>query len=100
MAMTQNEQQSAAAVLKLAESLDLSAVGALAEALKTMRGQELQIDASDVRRIGALCLQVLLSAKATWTADGQVLNVTHPSGEFIEAITLLGAPALGPGTAH
>ena len=93
------QEQLASVGLRLVETLDLPAVVALAGALQAQRGQDLQVDASDVRRIGALCLQVLLSARATWAADGQVLTISNPSSDFIEAMALLGAPSLSAGQA-
>ena len=80
--------------LKLSETLDLCAASALTEALRTARGQDLEIDASDVRRVGGQCLQVLLAANVAWAADGKALSVSNPSSEFIEGVTLLGAPQL------
>jgi chemotaxis protein CheX len=81
--------------LKLSETLDLCAASSLTEALRAARGQDLELDASDVRRVGGQCLQVLLSATAAWAADGKALSVSNPSSEFIEGVTLLGAPSLG-----
>jgi len=80
--------------LKLSETLDLCAASALTEALRAARGHDLSLDASDVRRVGGQCLQVLLSATAAWAADGKALTVSSPSSEFIEGVTLLGAPQL------
>ena len=81
--------------LKLSETLDLCAAASLTGALRQARGADLEIDASDVRRVGGQCLQVLLAAVAAWAADGKALNVSNPSSEFIEGVTLLGAPSLG-----
>jgi chemotaxis protein CheX len=86
--------------LKLSETLDLCAASSLTEALRAARGQDLELDASDVRRVGGQCLQVLLSATATWAADGHALTLSSPSSDFVEGVTLLGAPALGLGQAN
>jgi len=82
------------APLKLSETLDLCAAASLTGALRTARGEDLEVDASDVRRVGGQCLQVLLAAVAAWAADGRALTVSNPSSEFIEGVTLLGAPSL------
>jgi len=82
------------AFLKLSETLDLCAASTLSRELLALRGQDLKIDASDVRRVGGQCLQVLLSATATWAADGRALTLSAPSGEFVEGVTLLGAASL------
>jgi chemotaxis protein CheX len=77
--------------LSLAPILDLNAAGPLAEALTERRGQALVLDGSAVQRLGGPCLQVLLSAKATWDADGQSLTLAAPSPEFTAALALMGA---------
>jgi chemotaxis protein CheX len=81
-----------AAVLRLAQTLDLNAAGPLAAELLALRGRDLAVDASAVERMGAQCLQVLLSARATWTADGAAFSLVTPSNEFATAMALLGAP--------
>lgn len=80
------------ASLSLAPVLDLKAATPLAEALLALRGRTLAIDASSVERLGAQCLQVLLSARNTWAEDGVGFGVTDPSAPFIETLALLGAP--------
>jgi chemotaxis protein CheX len=81
--------------VRLAEVLDAPALEALVKTLRDRRGAPLQLDASGVRRMGGLALQVLLSARNTWAADGQALSVTDPSAPFWEALTLFGAAAFG-----
>lgn len=76
--------------LQLAEVLDLTAAAPLAQSLIPRRGSDLTIDASKVRRVGAQCLQVLLSAEATWKADGVRLTVENPTDEFLASSELLG----------
>ncbi|WP_072371059.1 STAS domain-containing protein [Hyphomicrobium sp. NDB2Meth4] len=76
--------------LQLAEVLDLTAAAPLAQSLLPRRGSDLTIDASKVRRVGAQCLQVLLSAEATWKADGVRLTVENPTDEFLASSELLG----------
>jgi chemotaxis protein CheX len=80
----------APATLQLPESLGSAAAEDLLASLRDLRGQPLSLDASRVRRVGAQCAQVLLSAAATWRADGAVLGIDEPSTEFQEALRLLG----------
>ena len=80
------------AVLRLGQVLDLNAAGPLANEFLTLRGKDLDVDASAVERVGAQCLQVLLSARATWDADGAAFALVSPSSEFISTLALLGAP--------
>jgi chemotaxis protein CheX len=81
-----------AAVIRLGQVLDLNAAGPLAHELLGLRGRNVDIDASAVERLGAQCLQVLLSAHATWNTDGTTFSVVSPSDEFTTTLALLGAP--------
>lgn len=87
--------------LTLGESLDMTAASPLQKELLARRGKPVTLDASQVRRIGGQCLQVLLAAKSTWAADGADFQITEPSTEFSDGLTLMGAshlaaPALSP----
>jgi chemotaxis protein CheX len=79
------------AALVLGEVLDLNAATPLKAAFLERRGAAVEVDASGVRRLGGLCLQVLLAAKAAWSADGQAFSVTNASESFLEALRLFGA---------
>ena len=79
-------------VVRLAEVLDLNAAGPLARQLMAVRGRNVRVDASAVSRMGAQCLQVLLSARATWNADGASFALVSASSEFASTLALLGAP--------
>lgn len=76
--------------LELPEMLDLRAATPLAAQLLTLRGEEVILDASAVQRLGGQCLQILLSAKATWELEGAELRVVDPSPGFVEGLQLLG----------
>lgn len=77
--------------LQLPTILDLKAAAPLAEALLARRGSEVFVDGSDVQRLGAQCLQVLLSAQASWAEDDQNLIFENLSQDFILALELFGA---------
>ena len=81
-----------AAKLLLEPVLDLGAAERLHARLMDLRGQPLDIDASQVERLGGLCLQVLISARNTWAADGRRASVTIASPSFEEAWTMFAAP--------
>lgn len=57
----------------------------LAAALRDARGQDLTVDASGVTSLGALAVQVLLSAQQTWDEDGFAFRVCPQSTAFAEA---------------
>jgi chemotaxis protein CheX len=86
--MTQIQQ--AAQTLRLPEILDITRAGPLAESFRALRGSKLDVDAAQVRRVGAQCAQVIMSAVATWRADEVALCVTDPSPELRETFSLLG----------
>ena len=85
-----------AATLHLAEVLDLKAAAPLAAELLALRGRPVVLDASRVQRLGALCLQVVMSGRASWKADGVEFAIASPSEDFSDALTLFGASSLEP----
>jgi chemotaxis protein CheX len=76
--------------LQLPETLDLVAARPLAQMLIERRGADIVIDASSVQRVGAQCVQVLLSAASTWTADGHSLAIVNRSPGLVDGLQLLG----------
>jgi chemotaxis protein CheX len=81
-------------ILTLSDSLGMTAAGPLVRDLLERRGQPITLDASQVRRVGGQCLQVLLSAQAAWAADGAVFQIVDPSPEFADGLALMGATEL------
>ncbi len=80
-----------AASVRLPARLDLNAAAPLAEQLRGLRGRAVAVDASKVERLGGLCLQVLLSARAAWAADHTAFEVANPSAAFQADLALFGA---------
>ena len=78
----------------LGDALDMTAAGPLTTELLGHRGQPVSLNAAGVRRLGGQCLQVLLSARSTWSADGQPFEIVEPSPEFTEGLALMGATEL------
>ena len=74
----------------------MTAAGPLTTELLGHRGQPVSLNAAGVRRLGGQCLQVLLSAQSTWSADGQPFEIVEPSLEFTEGLALMGAADLCP----
>jgi chemotaxis protein CheX len=86
--------------MRLQQILDIGAAAPLQSELLRARGSPIEIDASGVERLGGLCLQVLLAAKAAWRADNQAFHIVNPSPSFVEAARLMGAADLSePGGA-
>jgi len=88
------------ATVVLPSVIDLKAVNPLHQEVLALRGRPLNIDASEVTRLGALGLQVLLSAKATWMLDGAPFNIVQPSDDFSGALQLFGATDLNTADAE
>jgi len=85
--------------LTLGDSLDMTAAGPLQKELLSRRGKPVTLDASQVRRVGGQCLQVLLAAQTTWAADGADFQIIEPSNEFSDGLALMGAAHLAPAAA-
>lgn len=76
--------------LMLPDCLDSSAVATIRDMLLARRGNAIVVDASQVRRVGAQSLQVLIAAARTWQADGHSYRVTNSSPELLDTIALVG----------
>lgn len=77
-------------VEQLPAILDLRAAVPLQRMLLAERGTNLRLSGARVQRLGAQCLQVLLSAQATWAADGKTLTIIEPSTEFTSSVEQFG----------
>ena len=86
----------AAQAMVLHDTLDLNQAADLAKAFNAARGSDLCVDASGVGRVGTQCVQVLLSAKAAWDADGSKFTVKGASEAFTESLRLLGLQSALP----
>lgn len=76
--------------IKLAPVLGITAAAPLTNEFLLVRGKDVSVDASEVERIGGQCLQVLLSAAATWSHDGMEFELVEPSNHLIEALETTG----------
>ena len=76
---------------KLPAVIDAGSAGEVREALLKLRGANLKLDASDVRRIGGLGLQILLAAGRQWRTDGAKFAIVKPSEAFTDLMRLMGA---------
>ncbi len=85
----------AVACFKLPAVLNSAQAGPLARELGALRGKPMAIDGGSVRQIGALCVQVLVSARNSWAADGLEFSVTAVSDSLLEQWALCGAPVAG-----
>jgi len=79
--------------LKLAEVLDLNEASALKSSLMDLRGSGLEIDASQVKRVGAQCVQVLMAGAYAWNADKKPFTFVKASEAFLKTLQLIGVNA-------
>jgi len=79
-------------VLKLPAKMNTAAAESLFRDIKTHRGNDLILDASDVQQLGGLCLQILISAEKTWIEDQKLLRFSQVSESLSTCLKRLGAP--------
>jgi chemotaxis protein CheX len=77
-------------IIQLDARLDLRAATVLAGTIRDHDGSPLGIDAGQVQHLGALCLQILLAAAASWRARGLPLSITPRSQAFDAALRQFG----------
>jgi chemotaxis protein CheX len=90
--MQENAETNAGSLglLELPEVLDIKAATPLAVEFLSLRGRPILVNASRVRQLGGLCLQVLLSAAKTWRIDESSFALVNPSTDFTEGLARLG----------
>jgi len=84
------ERAESAQTIELDSVLDIRAAGPLLEAFKAARKNAISVNAENVERIGALCAQVLVSAKQSWSEDECVFDIFNPSDPFRDDLETLG----------
>lgn len=77
-------------ILKLPAVLDLNAASRLHEQLLALKDKNVAVDASDVSRVGAQCIQILVSAARSWKATDMAFSVNQSSDAFAKTLQLLG----------
>jgi chemotaxis protein CheX len=77
--------------------LDLKAASVLKSEIDAHTGAALEIDVSQVERVGGQCLQVLLAASDAWRASGLPFQLVRPADAARNDFWLLGATHLLPG---
>ena len=80
--------------LPLPAVLDMRQASEIAQAMRSVRGRPLIVEAQHVERLGGLCLQVLLAADLTWSRDGVPMSLESPSRAFRDAAHLFNATSL------
>lgn len=78
------------ATVQLAPRLDLPAASTLATTLKEHSDGELVLDMSEVKHLGALCLQVILSAATSAVDAGRSVSLINVSDRVIDQLRVMG----------
>lgn len=81
-------------VIELTPNLDLTQAGPLADTLSQIRGTAVEIHAHHVERLGALCAQVIMSARQTWAKDDIEFSIQTPSSAFEQGFEAIGLDAM------
>ncbi len=76
--------------LKLSPVLDLTQASVLYGKLKELRGKPVMVDASEVERVGAQCVQILMAGIKAWEADGKQFTFSKASEAFDKTLKLIG----------
>ncbi|WP_299737186.1 STAS domain-containing protein [uncultured Roseobacter sp.] len=76
--------------IALPARLDLSAASSLMTTLKDQGEGDLVMDLSEVSHLGALCLQVMISAATSAIAAGRSVSVLNASERVTDQLRVMG----------
>ncbi len=74
----------------LASKLDTAAATELRKSLIEAQGEDIVLEGAEVKMIGALCVEALMSVAAVWKSAGQSVTIEDPSPEMIDDLGRLG----------
>lgn len=78
------------ASVELAPKLDISAASELTRVLRARKENEVVLDFSEVKHLGALCLQVLLSAATSANAENRRISYVNISERVTDQLRVMG----------
>lgn len=76
--------------IQLAPKLDLAAASDLVATLKGLKDKEVVLDLCEVKHLGALCLQALLSAATSANSEGRTITLVNTSERVIDQLRVMG----------
>ena len=85
-AKIQTQSVSPARTLYLPSSLNPRVAETLAETFRASRGDDILIDASNLQKVDAQCVQVLRTALNEWTSSGRNLTFVNDAAELSEML--------------
>jgi chemotaxis protein CheX len=74
----------------LESKLDLAASSGLLTTLRSREEDEVILDMSQVKHLGSLCLQVLLSAGISFRAQGRSISFINVSDRVVDQLRVMG----------
>lgn len=86
--------------IKLPEKANAAAAAPFYDTLRGSLGSPVTVDASEVKTLGAQILQVILTARAKWDADGHGFVVANPTEEFLSTAQMMGFTARDVGVSE
>jgi chemotaxis protein CheX len=79
-----------AEAVKLAPKLDLSSASDLTATLRALEGKDVVLDMTEVKHLGSLCLQVMLSAATSAVEKGCKFSIVNASDRVIDQMRVMG----------
>lgn len=76
--------------LVLDAKLDSSSAGKLRDELVAANGEDIVLDAAHVDQLGALCVEVLMSARHLWAQQNKSLTIESPSLQLVDNLGRMG----------
>ena len=76
--------------LKLPEVLDQRGAQTVSAQLLSQLGQDMILDASGIRRLGAVGVEMLIAAHHQWEQDGTAFEIRNWSQDALKALSILG----------
>ncbi len=74
----------------LTQKLDLAAATSLMTTLRASKDEEVVVDMSEVKHLGALCMQVLLAVATALNSEGRKMTVIEASDRVIDQMRVMG----------
>lgn len=77
-------------IVNLPKILDLVESSSLLEDFMKVKSSSVSINAENVTRVGAQCMQILISAQKNWKENDLDFILNNPSEEFLETMLMIG----------
>jgi len=79
--------------VQMAPKLDLSAASDLMATLQGRKEDDVVLDFSEVKHLGAICVQVLVAAATSFNAENRKLSMVNVSERVTDQLRVMGMSA-------